>query len=51
MLSGQLPGVVSTAPILTFGSTAFIAAAYATTSFAYCVGLLSAWSSASQPVP
>ena len=49
--SGQLAGVVRTAPTLIDGSTAFMARAYATTSFAYVVGLLSAWSSASHAVP
>src|SRR3954466_6530380 len=46
--SGQLPGRVSTAPTLTVGSTAFIAVEYWTTLFAYVVGLLLAWLSASQ---
>src|SRR5579859_1551310 len=49
--SGQLPGVVSTAPILMVGSTAFIAEAYRSTLFAYVVGLLLAWLSASQSAP
>src|SRR5215472_5393707 len=45
--SGQLPGSVSTAPILMVGSTAFIAEAYCRTWLAYVVGLLLAWLSAS----
>src|SRR5882757_9373252 len=49
--SGQFAGVVSTAPTLTVGSTVFMASAYATTSLAYPVGLLSAWLSASQLAP
>src|SRR5437899_889670 len=49
--SGQLPGRVSTAPILIVGSTAFIADAYCRTLLAYVVGLLLAWLSASQFAP
>lgn len=49
--SGQLPGVVSTAPTSIDGSTAFIARAKATTPRAYAVALLSGWSSASQAEP
>src|SRR5689334_2823995 len=41
MPSGQLPGVVSTAPILTVGSTAFMAWANCLTFSAYAAGLLS----------
>src|SRR3954451_13699565 len=51
MPSGQLPGMVRTAPILTVGSTAFIASENATTPLAYAVALLSAWLSASQLEP
>ena len=51
MPSGQFAGVVSTAPTLMVGSTAFIASEYATTWSAYPAGLLSAWSSASQAAP
>src|SRR5262249_40184609 len=46
--SGQFAGIVSTAPTLMDGSTAFMASEYATTPFAYPAGVLSAWLSASQ---
>ncbi|PSK62485.1 hypothetical protein B0E53_05617 [Micromonospora sp. MH33] len=49
--SGQLAGMVSTAPTLMLGSTAFMASAYSTTRRAYWVALLSGWSSASQAEP
>src|SRR4051794_17244771 len=51
MASGQLAGMVSTAPTLIVGSTAFIASEKATTPFAYVVALLSEWLSASQFAP
>src|SRR5437660_3380994 len=49
--SGQLAGIVSTAPTLMLGSTAFMASEYATTPLAYAAGLLSGWLSASQSAP
>lgn len=49
--SGQLPGMVSTAPTLIVGSTAFIARTNSSVVRAYAAGLLSGWSSVSQVAP
>jgi hypothetical protein len=43
--------MVSTAPILMVGSTAFIAETYCSTLFAYVVGLLLEWLSVYQSAP